>query len=163
MGKIVRLLWAAIVVMPVVMGLSSPVRAQAEVINVLANEAEVDYPDTVTFRLVLDEATKVVDAQLTYAQPGTAYLAVQSKARILPVGLIGTEQILVNMLRLRRTDVTIHIGPVFGPLDLDPAMDRNEQRQYLGALAEQCMYRVAALFPPENRGPYRGLPLESPA
>jgi 1-acyl-sn-glycerol-3-phosphate acyltransferase len=38
------------------------------------------------------------DGQLTHPEPGTAYLAVRSKATILPVGLIGTEQILSNML-----------------------------------------------------------------
>ncbi len=32
------------------------------------------------------------DAQLTHPEPGTAYLALQSQARLLPVALLGTEK-----------------------------------------------------------------------
>jgi len=104
--------------------------------------------------------TSRLDAQLTYPQPGTAYLAVESGAPILPVGLIGTEQILGNLVRLRRTDVTMHIGPVFGPLTHSAELPAPERRQRLARLTEQIMYRIAILFPPENRGPYRQVKLE---
>ena len=99
--------------------------------------------------------TSRLDAQLTYPEPGTAYLAVQSQAHILPVGLLGTEQILGNLLRLRRADVTLHIEPIFGPLSLAAQLPTPERRRRLDRLAEQIMHRIAALFPPEKRGPYR--------
>ena len=96
-----------------------------------------------------------LDAQLTHPQPGTAYLALWSRAPILPVGLIGTEQILGNILRLRRTHVTMKIGRAFGPLEMEPTLNRNERRQRMDMMAEEIMMRIAELFPPENRGPYR--------
>lgn len=97
------------------------------------------------------------DAQLTHPEPGTAYLALQSQARILPVALLGTEKILPNIMRFRRTNVTIRIGAAFGPLVVEPNLQKNERRRRLERLAEQIMHRVALLFPPENRGPYRNL------
>jgi 1-acyl-sn-glycerol-3-phosphate acyltransferase len=101
------------------------------------------------------------DAQLTYPEPGTAYLALQSQARILPVALLGTEQILPNLLRFRRTDVTVRIGQPFGPLTVEAAAPGVDRRQRLNRVAEQIMLRVAALFPPEKRGPYRNVKLET--
>ena len=73
----------------------------------------------------------------------------------MPVGLIGTEQILGNILRLRRTHVTMKIGRAFGPLEMEPTLNRNERRQRMDMMAEEIMMRIAELFPPENRGPYR--------
>ncbi|RIK36841.1 MAG: hypothetical protein DCC55_26055 [Chloroflexi bacterium] len=101
------------------------------------------------------------DAQLTYPEPGTAYLALQSQARILPVALLGTEKILPNLLRLRRTDVVVRIGKPFGPLAVEAELAGEERRQRLQRVAERIMYHVAALFPPENRGPYRDIKLET--
>lgn len=101
------------------------------------------------------------DAQLTYPEPGTAYLALQSQALILPVALLGTEKILPNIMHLRRTNVTIRIGPAFGPLTIEPNLQKSERRHRLDRLAEQIMHRIAVLFPPENRGPYRNLKVEA--
>ena len=95
------------------------------------------------------------DAQLTHAEPGTAYLALQSQARLLPVALMGTEKILPNILRWRRTHVTMRIGQPFGPLAAETTLHNNDRRRHLDQLAEQIMQRIALLFPPENRGPYR--------
>lgn len=95
------------------------------------------------------------DAQLTHSEPGTAFLAIQSQARLLPVALVGTEKILSNILRCRRTPVTVRIGPAFGPLTVETNLHKNERRRRLNELAQQIMQRVAVLFPPENRGPYR--------
>ncbi len=95
------------------------------------------------------------DGQLTHPEPGTAYLAIQSQAKLLPVALLGTEKILPNILRWRRTPVTVRIGPAFGPLTVETTLQKNERRRRLDQLAQQIMQRIALLFPPENRGPYR--------
>jgi 1-acyl-sn-glycerol-3-phosphate acyltransferase len=100
-------------------------------------------------------------AQLTRPRPGIALLAVQSDARILPVGLLGTEKIVSSFLNWRRilfwqrTEVTLAIGPAFGPLKLDPSLHGPAKRQHLDEMADIIMQHVAELFPPENRGPYR--------
>ncbi|MEZ4861556.1 MAG: lysophospholipid acyltransferase family protein [Caldilineaceae bacterium] len=100
------------------------------------------------------------DAQLTHPEPGTAYLALASQARILPVALLGTEQILANLMRFRRTSVTLRIGPAFGPLTIERELQNAERRQRLNRLADHIMQRIAVLFPPENRGPYRHITME---
>lgn len=93
--------------------------------------------------------------ELTHPQPGTAYLAMQSQARILPVALVGTENVLLNLARFRRTDVTIHVGQAFGPVSIESTLERKDQRQALNNAAEQIMIQIAHLFPREKRGPYQ--------
>ncbi len=94
-------------------------------------------------------------AQLAKARSGVALLAVESQAHILPIGLIGTEKILDNLVRWRRTQVTLRIGPPIGPFTLDPNLQGRAKRQRLDNLADMIMQHIAALFPPEKRGPYR--------
>lgn len=102
-----------------------------------------------------------LSGQLVKSRPGTAFLAVQTDARILPVGLIGTEKILDNvlngrnLLRLERTSVEMRIGPAFGPLTMDPTLTGRDRRLQINKLADTIMRRIADLFPPEQRGPYR--------
>lgn len=98
-----------------------------------------------------------VDDQLTHPQPGVAFLAVTSGAPILPVAMLGTNQIVANLQRQRRTSVKMTIGPVFGPLTIDESGSKAERRHELDAHAEEFMHRIAALMPPENRGPYRDI------
>jgi 1-acyl-sn-glycerol-3-phosphate acyltransferase len=95
-----------------------------------------------------------ISAQLIEARPGSAYLATRSQARILPIAFLGTEQILANLRRLKRTKIRMHIGPVFGPLTLDSALRGPSRRQQLDAYGDEMMRHIAALMPPENRGPY---------
>ncbi len=95
------------------------------------------------------------NAQLAPPQPGVAYLAVKSAAPILPVALIGTEQVIDNLRHWRRTPVTMRIGPLFGPLTTEEGVSKQERRRQLDAAADQLMLRLATLFPPEYQGPYR--------
>jgi 1-acyl-sn-glycerol-3-phosphate acyltransferase len=97
-----------------------------------------------------------VSGQLIEARPGAAYLATLSQACILPVGIVGAEKILGNLRRFRRTVVTLHIGPVFGPLTIDPNLRGSAKREQLDAYGHLMMQHIAALMPPENRGPYGG-------
>lgn len=94
------------------------------------------------------------EAVLAEAKAGAALLALQSRAHILPVAVMGTQAIPENLRRWRRTPITFRIGPVFGPLELDPTLKGPERRARLDALSHSMMARVAALFPPEQRGPY---------
>lgn len=101
-----------------------------------------------------------ISGQLTHPRPGPALLAVQSRARILPVALFGVEKIGRNLRRLRRTSITMRIGPAFGPLALEQEKAGPERRHALDQLSERMMMHIALLFPPEKRGPYRDQPLE---
>ena len=88
-------------------------------------------------------------------RPGAAYLAVRSGAPILPAAFLGTEKIMANVRRLRRTPVRMIIGPVFGPLVIDPTLPKAERRALLDKMGHEMMRHMADLLPPENRGPYR--------
>lgn len=101
-----------------------------------------------------------ISGQLAQPRPGSALLAIQSGVRILPVALFGVEKIGRNLRRLRRTSVTMRIGPAFGPLALGAEAPGPERRRELDQLAERMMMHIALLFPPEKRGPYRDQPLE---
>ena len=95
-----------------------------------------------------------LDAQLITPRPGAAYLAVRSGAPVLPTACLGTERILLNLRRLRRTPVRLIIGPVFGPLVVDESLSKAERRAQLDELGHEMMRHMAALLPPENRGPF---------
>ena len=96
-----------------------------------------------------------LDAQLITPRPGAAYLAVRSGAPLLPAAFLGTENVMANVRRLRRTPVRMIIGPVFGPLTIDPALPKTERRARLDEMGHEMMRHMAALLPLENRGPYR--------
>lgn len=94
-------------------------------------------------------------AELISARPGAAFLAVRNKVPILPVAFIGTENTLENLAKWRRTPITMRIGPVFGPLAVDPQLKGQEKREATDALGDVMMTQLAKLFPPEYRGVYQ--------
>ena len=94
-------------------------------------------------------------AQLIHAQSGIGMLASQAQSRLLPVAVLGTEKILVNLRKLRRTHVRIRVGRPFGPLSIPEDIPRRQRRKHFDALAQEAMKQVAALLPPANRGPYQ--------
>lgn len=96
--------------------------------------------------------------QLARGRAGSALLATKGEAYILPVALYGTEFILDNLPQWRRTEITLRIGPVFGPLSIDPALVGPARRARLEELTDEMMSHIAALVPPERRGPYADPP-----
>ncbi len=94
---------------------------------------------------------------LIRARPGAAFLAVQGQVRVLPVAFVGTEQIMGNLKRWRRTTVTMRVGKPFGPLVLDKSLRGQAKRAQLDGLGDEMMREIAALLPVENRGVYGGI------
>lgn len=95
-----------------------------------------------------------VDGKLIRAKAGVALLATMSGTQLLPVALLGSQNILENLPRWRRTPITLRIGPAFGPLTIESEVKGAARRQRMDQLADEMMTHVAALFPPENRGYY---------
>jgi 1-acyl-sn-glycerol-3-phosphate acyltransferase len=93
-------------------------------------------------------------AQVLPPRPGAAYLAVRSGAPVLPVAFLGGQHILDNLRQWRRSNLTMTIGPVFGPLLVDDSLPKPARREQLDAYGHEMMRQVALLLPPENRGPY---------
>lgn len=93
-------------------------------------------------------------AKLIPPRAGAALLATRSHVPILPIGFVGTEQVMGNMLRGRKTAVSMHIGKPFGPLMLPENIRGQAKRQQLDQFGHDMMQQIANLLPPENRGNY---------
>ena len=86
------------------------------------------------------------------ARPGAAYLAAQTGAPLLPIGFDGLVDVFPCLRRGRRADVTVRIGPRFGPYT---ATGRGrERRRQLDAIGHRIMQHIAPLLPPWRRGRY---------
>lgn len=87
--------------------------------------------------------------------PGAAFLALRSRARILPIGTYSEDNwnIFGSLgKKRRRARVISRIGKPFGPLlkPDSPIPGRNE----VNAAGEEIMRRIAELLPPHTRGLY---------
>jgi len=96
--------------------------------------------------LVAPEGRESLTHALERAKEGAGFIALHSRAAILPVGITGTAwpRVLAAWRRLRRPCVTLTFGQ---PYHLPPEMSRREA-------ADEIMRRIAALLPPEYRGVY---------
>ncbi|GBD13760.1 1-acyl-sn-glycerol-3-phosphate acyltransferase [bacterium HR24] len=100
------------------------------------------------------EGTRSGRPGMNRAWPGTALLALQTGAPVLPVGIMGSEHIrlpgdIVAFLRLRRYPVRVVIGR---PFTL-PRPERLRTAQVERA-TEAIMARIAGLLDPPYRGVY---------
>lgn len=87
------------------------------------------------------------------ARPGVAYLMDKAGVPVIPVGVVGsTHDFLSRGLRGQRPPIEMRIGP---PVELPPISGRGEARRLARQKnADQVMFAIAALLPPEYRGLY---------
>ncbi len=92
-----------------------------------------------------------------YLQPvknGAAFLALRTNVPILPMSLIGMDDIWNNWFKGIKPKLQINIGKPFFPKPLPKGRkDRNEAIKKTG---EEIMCRIAALLPKEYHGIYTG-------
>ncbi len=86
------------------------------------------------------------------AQPGAAYLAVKASVPIVPVGMIGTEQMIAALRRGYRAPITMRIGKPYQLPDIPP--HGKERHKILENHTNEIMGRIAALLPSEYHGVY---------
>ncbi len=96
------------------------------------------------------EGTRNKTGALLRAKPGIVTLAMRSAAPLQPVANWGGENFSKNIKRLKRTDFHIRVGPPFY-LDLRGERMTKEIRQQM---ADEIMYQLAKLLPPEYHGEY---------
>jgi 1-acyl-sn-glycerol-3-phosphate acyltransferase len=84
------------------------------------------------------------------ARPGTAYLAAQSGAPLLPIGLDGLVDLFPRLYQRRRAPVTVRIGQPFGPFQAEGQGEA--RRSQLEKIGTEIMKHIAELIPPERRG-----------
>jgi 1-acyl-sn-glycerol-3-phosphate acyltransferase len=86
------------------------------------------------------------------ARPGAAYLAVNTGARLLPIGLYGLDEAFPTLFRMRRPKITIRVGKPFGPFTATGG--GRERRKQIDEIGHEIMRQIAELVPPERRGHY---------
>jgi len=83
-------------------------------------------------------------------RPGTAFLAARTKARILPIGLIGMDEVFSSLSKFRRPKVIIKIGKPIGPFEIEGK--GKQRRRSLVNIGTAIMQSIADLIPPEKHG-----------
>ena len=102
---------------------------------------------------IFPEAT--ADFALREPKKGVTYLSVKSACKILPVGIVGLDDIWNNWLRGVRPKVSVRIGKPFSvPEEFPP--DRNKREKLLSDIGNAIMCHIAALLPEDRHGYYSG-------
>jgi 1-acyl-sn-glycerol-3-phosphate acyltransferase len=94
--------------------------------------------------LVFPEGFESPSHALVEAKEGAGFLALRSRAPVVPVAVAGTESVYRTWRRFRRPCVTLTFGE---PFRLPPGVKRREATGLI-------MRGIAALLPPEYRGVY---------
>jgi 1-acyl-sn-glycerol-3-phosphate acyltransferase len=101
------------------------------------------------------EGTRSRVHKLQKAREGAAYIASRAGVPIVPIGVINSDLFLANLMRLRRTNLEVHIGQPF----LLPDLGHRPRGKELEAYTELIMGHIAALLPERYHGYYAGSPV----
>jgi 1-acyl-sn-glycerol-3-phosphate acyltransferase len=91
---------------------------------------------------------------LLKGKPGAALMAVRAEVPILPVGIIGSDRIYQNWLKLRRPPIIVNVGEPYALPDIGV----EDRQAWILRCTDEIMCRIAALLPPEYRGYYADHP-----
>jgi 1-acyl-sn-glycerol-3-phosphate acyltransferase len=94
------------------------------------------------------EGTRSRTGGLQPGKTGPSFLASRTRVPMVPGAIWGTEKIISNLKRLRRSEVHLRIGQ---PFHLPEGRANTEQ---LEEYTDQVMLKIAALLPPQYRGVY---------
>ena len=83
-------------------------------------------------------------------RPGTAFLAARTKARVIPIGLIGMDEVFSSWAKFRRPKVMIRIGSPIGPFETTGS--GKQRRQQLEEIGNTIMKSIADLIPVDKHG-----------
>jgi len=104
---------------------------------------------------IAPEGTRSRDSQgLLKGKQGAALMAARADVPIVPVGIVGSEEIYSHWVRLRRPPITVQVGK---PYTL-PEFDIEDRQGWLTRCTDEIMCRIAALLPLEYRGYYADHP-----
>jgi 1-acyl-sn-glycerol-3-phosphate acyltransferase len=105
---------------------------------------------------VFPEGTRSPTGELQEAREGTAMLAMRTGARIVPIGINGSDAVWKKGQKLpspfpRRT-ITVRIGESFSVAEVVPV--GTDRRAAKAVATTALMQRIAALLEPRHRGVY---------
>jgi 1-acyl-sn-glycerol-3-phosphate acyltransferase len=99
---------------------------------------------------IAPEGTRSQTGQLIEGKPGTALLALRTGVPIVPVAIVGTEDSVSQLRRLKRPQISAEYGePIIPPL-----LDRNNREGQLQILTDEIMCHIAAMMPQKYHGFY---------
>lgn len=107
---------------------------------------------------VAPEGTRSRTGGLLPGKEGTAYLALQADAWVLPVAVWGQEKLLSDLKRFRRPTIHARFSDPF-KITQGPEQSRNEA---IAEGTERMMHTLARMLPPEYRGHYADIVLGPP-
>jgi len=99
---------------------------------------------------IAPEGTRSQTAKLIEGKPGTALLALRTGVPIVPVAIVGTEDGMSKLLRLKRPRITAEYGKPIIP----PKLGRSNREGQLQYLTDEVMCRIAAMMPQKYHGFY---------
>ena len=99
------------------------------------------------------EGTRSNHGRLQKGHPGVVMMASLSGAPLLPIVYYGGEKYRQKWPRLRRTDFNIRVGRTFHIQTEGVRLNSQIRRK----IADEIMYQLAALLPPDYRGEYADL------
>lgn len=105
---------------------------------------------------IFPEGTSMSEV-LRPAKVGVVYLSTVTAVPIVPVSVIGLDNVWRRWFRGVRPKVTIRIGKHFGPFQVTG--NRKEREQSLTEIGHEVMCRIAALLPEKHHGEFAGDPL----
>jgi 1-acyl-sn-glycerol-3-phosphate acyltransferase len=94
------------------------------------------------------EGTRSRTGGLQPGKTGPAFLASRTHVPLVPGAIWGTEKIISNLKRLRRSEVHVRLGQ---PFHLPEGRANTEQ---LEEYTDQVMLQIATMLPPQYRGVY---------
>jgi 1-acyl-sn-glycerol-3-phosphate acyltransferase len=103
---------------------------------------------------IAPEGTRSQTAKLIEGKPGTALLALRTGVPIVPVAIVGTEDGMSKLLRLKRPRITAEYGKPIIP----PKLDRSNREGQLQNLTDEVMCRIAVMMPQKYHGFYADHP-----
>ncbi len=97
------------------------------------------------------EGTRSRTGAMQQGRSGAAYMAYRAGVKLLPTVATGQEKLFPSLWRFRRAQVRVVFGPPFEP----PPVEGKASAAEVHGFAEEIMYRLAAMLPPEYRGVYQ--------
>jgi 1-acyl-sn-glycerol-3-phosphate acyltransferase len=95
------------------------------------------------------------EKQLRPPKKGAIYFAIKTNVPILPVSIIGLENVSKNWFRGIRPRIKIKIGKAY-KIDLAGKNGKDDRENQIISLGEDMMCRIAALLPERNHGAFIG-------
>ncbi|MBI9046395.1 MAG: 1-acyl-sn-glycerol-3-phosphate acyltransferase [Anaerolineaceae bacterium] len=103
---------------------------------------------------IAPEGTRSQTGVMIEGKPGSVLLAVKNQVPMVPVALMGTETMMANLKRFKRSRLTVRFGKPF----MVPEMGRDNRDEILQETTTEIMCQIAALMPEKYHGFYDGHP-----